>query len=172
MTDRLDRAKRNGHTLLEKTKDEEEKKLIQGTLDALTEQLGLIKAWMDEKKTLVSTYLFHQLNPKYKFLQSLIQLVCCWGFAKIITTNFVVIFYYFWFNHIQAKNCLPKVLNKWFDLGGRHAGCVAEVHGSLRCSHGMGNRETSVPSWALNLNIAATSSSTTPGLLGKLCFHS
>lgn len=55
MIDRLDRTKRNGQTLIEKSRDEEEKKLIQGTLDSLTEQLGLIKSWMDEKKTLVSS---------------------------------------------------------------------------------------------------------------------
>lgn len=53
MTDRLDRTKKNAHTLLEKSQDEEEKKLIKSTLESLEEQLGLVRSWLDEKKTLV-----------------------------------------------------------------------------------------------------------------------
>lgn len=54
VTERLERTKGNGQTLIEKTKDDEEKVLIQSTLDSLAEQMTLVKSWIEEKKNQVT----------------------------------------------------------------------------------------------------------------------
>ncbi|XP_075225316.1 muscle-specific protein 300 kDa isoform X2 [Lycorma delicatula] len=75
--DRLDRASHNGQTIKDKTKDDQEKKLIQSTLDNLTEQLQLVKTWLEEKKQQVGD----SLDSWQRFL-SLYQAVMNWAQEK------------------------------------------------------------------------------------------
>lgn len=73
VTDRLEKLTKNGKTIIEKTKDDEEKALIQKTIDNLAEQLQQIKTWLDEKKAQVGD----SLDAWQRFL-SLHQQVMAW----------------------------------------------------------------------------------------------
>lgn len=71
--DRLERLSKNGRTIIEKTKDEDEKVLIQKTIDNLTEQLQQVRSWLDEKKAQVGD----SLDAWQRFL-NLHQQVVAW----------------------------------------------------------------------------------------------
>lgn len=71
--DRLERLSKNGRTIIEKTKDEEEKALVQKTIDNLTEQLQQVRSWLEEKKAQVGD----SLDAWQRFL-SLHQQVLAW----------------------------------------------------------------------------------------------
>lgn len=53
ITDKLERLTKNGQVIMENTRDESEKELVGNTVTNLTEQLGQVRAWLDEKKQLV-----------------------------------------------------------------------------------------------------------------------
>lgn len=57
MSDKLERLTRNGQIIMENTRDESEKELIGGTIANLTEQMGQVKSWLDEKKQLIGDVL-------------------------------------------------------------------------------------------------------------------
>lgn len=50
MSDRLERLTKNGQTIVDNTRDEDEKEIIAKTIANLTEQLGQVRSWLDEKK--------------------------------------------------------------------------------------------------------------------------
>ncbi|XP_008555407.1 muscle-specific protein 300 kDa isoform X6 [Microplitis demolitor] len=50
MTDKCERMTKNGRTIIENTRDENEKEMIGKTIANLTEQLGQVKSWLEEKK--------------------------------------------------------------------------------------------------------------------------
>ncbi|XP_039285327.1 nesprin-1-like [Nilaparvata lugens] len=76
-TDRFERASKNGHIICDKTRNDEEKKLVQSTLNNLNEQLSLVKTWLEEKKTQVGD----SLDSWQRFL-SLYQAVMSWADEK------------------------------------------------------------------------------------------
>lgn len=53
VSDRLEKLVKNGKIIIDKTKDEEEKELVQSTINTLTEQLQLVRTWLEEKRQLV-----------------------------------------------------------------------------------------------------------------------
>lgn len=71
--DRLEKLTKNGKIIIEKTKDDEEKVLVQKTIDNLTEQLQQVKSWLEEKKSQVGD----SLDAWQRFL-SLYQQVMSW----------------------------------------------------------------------------------------------
>lgn len=73
ITDRLEKLVKNGKTIIEKTKDDEEKALIQSTINTLTEQLQQVRSWLDEKKQQVGDC----LDAWQRFL-TLYQAVMSW----------------------------------------------------------------------------------------------
>lgn len=73
VTDRLEKLTRNGKVIIEKTQDDEEKRLVQSTIDNLTEQLSQVKSWLEEKKQQVCD----TLDAWQRFL-SLYQAVLNW----------------------------------------------------------------------------------------------
>jgi len=77
ITDRLDNVKKNGRIIIEKTRSEDEKVLIQTTIDQLTQQLSQIRAWIDEKKQQVGD----TLDAWTRFL-NLYQIVMSWAGEK------------------------------------------------------------------------------------------
>lgn len=50
IADRLEKLTRNGKIIIEKTRDPDEKEMIQSTINNLTEQLQQVRSWLDEKK--------------------------------------------------------------------------------------------------------------------------
>lgn len=50
ITDKCERMTKNGRTIIENTRDENEKELIGKTIANLTEQLAQVKSWLEEKK--------------------------------------------------------------------------------------------------------------------------
>lgn len=53
ISDKLERLTKNGHVIIENTRDENEKEIIGSTIANLTDQLGQVKSWLDEKKQLI-----------------------------------------------------------------------------------------------------------------------
>lgn len=79
MLDKLERLTKNGHTIMENTRDNEEKELIEKTILNLTEQLGQVKAWLEEKKQQVGD----SLDAWQRFL-TLYDSVTAWTEEKRI----------------------------------------------------------------------------------------
>ncbi|XP_078048160.1 muscle-specific protein 300 kDa isoform X4 [Augochlora pura] len=52
--DKLERLTRNGRTIAENTRDDTEKQLIESTVRNVTEQLGQVGDWLDERKQVVA----------------------------------------------------------------------------------------------------------------------
>lgn len=77
IADRLEKLIKNGKTIIEKTKDAEEKEIIQSTINTLTEQLQQIRTWLDERKQQVSD----TIDAWQRFLH-LYQLVMNWVVEK------------------------------------------------------------------------------------------
>ena len=50
ISDKLERLTKNGQVIIENTRDGNEKELIGSTIVNLTDQLGQVKSWLDEKK--------------------------------------------------------------------------------------------------------------------------
>lgn len=73
ITDRLDAVKKNGQVIIEKCRNEEEKILIQTTIEQLQQQLDQVKSWLDEKKQQVGD----TLDAWSRFM-SLYQIVMTW----------------------------------------------------------------------------------------------
>lgn len=73
ITDRLEKLIRNGKVIIEKTRDEDEKKLIQSTIDTLTNQMQQVKSWLEEKKQQIGD----TLDAWQRFL-TLYQAVLTW----------------------------------------------------------------------------------------------
>lgn len=57
VTDKLDKVTRNGKTIIEKSRKQEEKDIVQSTVDTLTDQLSQLKASLDEKRDQVGDIL-------------------------------------------------------------------------------------------------------------------
>lgn len=57
ITDKLDKATRNGKTIIEKSRKQEEKDIVQSTIDNLTDQINQVKSWLDEKRDQVGDIL-------------------------------------------------------------------------------------------------------------------
>lgn len=53
VTDKLERLTRNGRVIVESTRDDAEKELIEKTVNDLSEQLAQVRSWLDEKKQVV-----------------------------------------------------------------------------------------------------------------------
>lgn len=79
ITDRLEKLIRNGKTIIEKTRDEDEKKLVQSTIDSLTNQMQQVKTWLEEKKQQIGD----TLDAWQRFL-TLYQAVLTWVKEKKI----------------------------------------------------------------------------------------
>lgn len=73
MTDKLEKLTRNGKTIIAKTRDDEEKEIIQSTINNLTEQLSQVKSWLDERRQQVG----ETLDAWQRFL-TLYQAVMVW----------------------------------------------------------------------------------------------
>ncbi|XP_012271233.1 nesprin-1 isoform X8 [Orussus abietinus] len=54
MGDKLERLTRNARTIVENTRDEDEKELVQGTVANLTDQLAQVRSWLDERLQVVA----------------------------------------------------------------------------------------------------------------------
>lgn len=72
-TDRLEVVKRNGQVIIEKCRNDEEKILIQTTIEQLQQQLDQVKSWLDEKKQQVGD----TLDAWSRFM-NLYQIVMTW----------------------------------------------------------------------------------------------
>lgn len=79
ITDRLEKLIRNGKIIIEKTRDEDEKKLVQSTIDTLTNQMQQVKTWLEEKKQQIGD----TLDAWQRFL-TLYQAVLTWVNEKRI----------------------------------------------------------------------------------------
>lgn len=79
ITDRLEKLIRNGKIIIEKTHDEDEKKLVQSTIDTLTNQMQQVKTWLEEKKQQIGD----TLDAWQRFL-TLYQAVLTWVNEKRI----------------------------------------------------------------------------------------
>ncbi|XP_017768073.1 PREDICTED: nesprin-1 [Nicrophorus vespilloides] len=73
ITDRLEKLIKNGKVIMEKTKDEDEKALVQSTINNLTEQLHQVNSWLEEKKQQIS----ETIDAWQRFL-ALHQTVMAW----------------------------------------------------------------------------------------------
>lgn len=71
--DRLEKLIKNGKVIIDKTKDEEEKPLIQSTINNLTDQLQQVRGWLDEKRQQIG----ETIDAWQRFLQ-LYQTVMTW----------------------------------------------------------------------------------------------
>lgn len=71
--DKLERLVKNGKAIMEKSRSEEEKKLIRNTIDGLCEQMQQVKSWLEEKKQQVGD----TLEAWQRFL-ALYQAVMVW----------------------------------------------------------------------------------------------
>ncbi|KAL7297367.1 hypothetical protein TKK_0009753 [Trichogramma kaykai] len=77
ITDKLERMSKNGKTIVDNTKDEEEKQTITTTIAGITEQLAQVKSWLDEKKQQVGD----TLDAWQRFL-TLLEAVKAWTAEK------------------------------------------------------------------------------------------
>lgn len=57
ISDKLEKLTKNGKTIIEKTKDDEEKDIVQSTINNLSDQLAQLKSLLDEKKQQVGEIL-------------------------------------------------------------------------------------------------------------------
>lgn len=73
ITDRLEAVKKNGQVIIEKCRNDEEKILIQTTIEQLQQQLDQVKSWLDEKKQQVGD----TLDAWSRFM-NLYQIVMTW----------------------------------------------------------------------------------------------
>lgn len=73
ISDRLEKLIKNGKVILEKTRDDEEKDLIQSTINTLTDQLQQVRSWLEERRQQVS----ETLDAWQRFL-NLYQAVMNW----------------------------------------------------------------------------------------------
>lgn len=71
--DKLEKLTRNGKTILGKTRDDEEKEIVQSTINNLSEQVAQVKSWLDERRQQVG----ETLDAWQRFL-SLYQAVMLW----------------------------------------------------------------------------------------------
>lgn len=72
-SDKLERLVKNGETIVENSRDEEEKSIVKRTMDDLRDQLQQVKSWLEEKKQQVG----ETLDAWQRFL-SLYQAVMAW----------------------------------------------------------------------------------------------
>lgn len=79
IADRLEKLIKNGKVILEKTRDDEEKDLIQSTINTLTDQLQQVRSWLEERRQQVS----ETMDAWQRFL-SLYQAVMNWVEEKKI----------------------------------------------------------------------------------------
>lgn len=73
IADRLEKLIKNGKVIMEKTKDDEERQLVQSTMNELADQLQQVRSWLEEKRQQVG----ETLDAWQRFL-SLYQLVMAW----------------------------------------------------------------------------------------------
>lgn len=73
VSDKLEKLTRNGKTIIEKTRDDDEKELIQSTINNLAEQLAQVKSWLEERRQQVG----ETLDAWQRFL-TLYQTVMLW----------------------------------------------------------------------------------------------
>lgn len=73
ISDRLEKLIKNGKVIIEKSRSDEERRLVQSTIDTLTEQLAQVKSWLEEKKQQVGD----TLDAWQRFL-TLYQAVLTW----------------------------------------------------------------------------------------------
>lgn len=79
INDKLEKLSRNGKMIIEKTRDSNEKEMIQSTINDLTDQLAQVKSWLDERRQQVG----ETLDAWQRFL-SLYQTVLLWVQEKKI----------------------------------------------------------------------------------------
>lgn len=72
--ERMDCVRMNGGIIMEKSRSDKEKELVQNTIDQLTQQLGQIRSWIDEKKQQVGD----SLDAWTRFI-NLYQIVMSWA---------------------------------------------------------------------------------------------
>lgn len=75
--ERMDCVRMNGGIIIEKSRSEKEKELVQSTIDQLVQQLAQIRAWLDEKKQQVGD----SLDAWTRFM-NLYQIVMSWAAEK------------------------------------------------------------------------------------------
>lgn len=75
--ERMDSVRMNGGIIMEKSRSDKEKELVQSTIDQLTQQLGQIRGWIDEKKQQVGD----SLDAWTRFM-NLYQIVMSWAAEK------------------------------------------------------------------------------------------
>ncbi|XP_074030429.1 muscle-specific protein 300 kDa isoform X10 [Leptinotarsa decemlineata] len=73
MADKLEKLTKNGRIIIEKTKDDEEKVMVQSTINDLTDQIAQVRSWLDEKRQQVG----ETLDAWQRFL-TLYQAVMQW----------------------------------------------------------------------------------------------
>lgn len=73
VTDKLEKLTRNGKIIMKRTRDNEEKEMIQSIIDNLVEQFNQVKSWLDERRQQVG----ETLDAWQRFL-SLYQAVMLW----------------------------------------------------------------------------------------------
>lgn len=71
--EKLDQVKSNGNIIIENSRSQQEKDLVQTTIDQLTQQLSQIRSWLDEKKQQVGD----SLDAWTRFM-NLYQIVMSW----------------------------------------------------------------------------------------------
>lgn len=72
--ERMDSVRMNGGIIMEKSRNDKEKELVQSTIDQLNQQLGQIRGWIDEKKQQVGD----SLDAWTRFM-NLYQIVMSWA---------------------------------------------------------------------------------------------
>lgn len=77
ITDRLEKLVKNGKVIIDKSRDDEEKKIVQSTIDTLTNQMQQVKGWLEEKKQQIGD----TLDAWQRFL-TLYQAVVTWCHEK------------------------------------------------------------------------------------------
>lgn len=75
--DRMENVKQNGQLIIEKSRSDEEKELIQTTIDQLTQQLNQVRAWLEEKKQQVGD----SMDAWTRFI-NMYQMVMSWASEK------------------------------------------------------------------------------------------
>lgn len=77
ISDKLERLTRNGRIIVENTRDDAEKELINSTIGNITEQLAQVRSWLEEKKQIVGD----TLDAWQRFL-ALYEVVKAWTEEK------------------------------------------------------------------------------------------
>ncbi|KAJ4429798.1 hypothetical protein ANN_22002 [Periplaneta americana] len=75
ISDKLDCLTKNGHVVMEQTNKNDERELIQSTINNLTEQLAQVKSWLEEKKLQVGESLdsWQRFMTLYKTVKSWVE---------------------------------------------------------------------------------------------------